>query len=184
MTNGVKRLVPINVDKFVREVREKLNHDDTEHPEVYRNIEDAYEKHLANSGISKSEFLRELMELDSKIFSLTVDHLFTPINWSQVNMKVLWGLRNISTGNLISLNTNEQANSFILRDSGGEMGFAPMTTSSKKNLVEFLSIIQKNNTGGNGPPAASSSNDVVVELDIEKGVNPMNLEVVEVKVIF
>jgi len=175
------------VQKFIDAVRPKLNlfdetADDKIKDDIHQAIEVAYEKHISDAMLSKDSFLSMVHQEDSEVFTWTVNHLFAPINWSRVTMHKLWGVKNTTTGNLVSLGVSKQDDgTFVLRDGGSEMSFSPMTSGNQQHIVEFLKLLQQNPRGENMPVA--SSNEVLVAIDFE-GVNPMNLEVVEIKVIF
>lgn len=171
-----------NVMLFARMVREEMLRDDLEPKDVNRVIEDAYDLHISRNDVPKSDFLKELVSIDEEVHAATVTHLFTPINWSRVKMHKLWGLKNSSTGNLVSLTISDDDDGvFILRDGKDDVGMSPMTTRDHDSLMKFLKIVQQMPVDENVPMATE---EVIVHLEFGERVNPMNLEIVEVKVIF
>lgn len=167
------------IDKFIQRCMSVMSDDSGLHEE----IEVAYEQCIVPNDIKKSEFLRELGEKEPGLFAVVTDHLFTPINWSKVAMKSLWGIKNTATGNLVSLGVSEEKDGvFILRDGGSDISFSPMTSGEHQHILDFLNILQKPPTPAAEAPLAVG--ETIVELDFEKGVNPMNLKIVEIKVIF
>ena len=144
-------------------------------------IEVAYEQNISHSGMKKSDFLTELMQLDHTLYEATVNHLFTPINWSTQKMRTLWAIKNMATGRLVTLGSDpKEENSFNLKESGTEdLDFAPMMTGKQEDAVTFVKMLQQ--------PLDDSPvgiGETLISLEIEKGVNPVNLEVVRVKVIY
>jgi hypothetical protein len=172
----------MSTEKFIKQVKSALKTDDGEdQSKMLPAIEDAYEDHISQSGITKSQFLTELMHENHTLYEATVNHLFTPINWSTQKMRTLWAIKNMATGRLVTLGSDpKEENSFNLRESGtDDLDFAPMMTGKQEDATTFVKMLQQ--------PLDDSPvgiGETLISLEIEQGVNPANLEVVRVKIIY
>ena len=166
-------------DLFYRQVYEAMNKVDGTTEETQRAIEDAYERHIRESGVSKAALMSNLFQRNEAMFAAVMNHLFTPVNWSKVKMRTLWGIKNHGTGNLVSLGKGEN-DGFELKDCGKDILYAPMLTGNEDHARSFLALLQQPLEGQDRP---LSVGEVIISLEIEQGVNPANLEVVRVSVI-
>lgn len=169
---------------MVRPVFETVDEDGRSDVTLPQVIEDAYEKFFSDGNLEKSYILKELCERDPQLFGVTVNHLFTPINWSRVKLRTLFGFRNESTGNLVTLGAGEtdeesEEAQFHLRDAG-DLEYAPMLTGSEEDAQRFLKMLQEP-TGDENPLAIG---DTLVDLQTDDDVNVQNFELVTVKLIF
>lgn len=172
----------MNTERFIKQVRNTMKTDDGEDlDKMLPAIEDAYEDHISQSGVVKSEFLTELMREDHVLYEATVNHLFTPINWSTQKLRTLWAIKNMATGRLVTLGSDpKEENAFNLTESGtDDLDFAPMMTGKQEDATTFVKMLQQ--------PLDDSPvgiGETLISLEIEEGVNPVNLEVVRVKIIY
>ena len=176
----------MNTEKFIEQARKVIEDDpDQEHidyPKLHQAIERAYEDNIAHSGMPKASFLTELMKDDFFLYEITVNHLFTPINWSTQKMRTLWAIKNMATGRLVTLGSDpKEENSFNLKESGtdDDLDFAPMMTGKQEDADTFVKMLQQ--------PLDDSPvgiGETLISLEVEEGVNPVNLEVVRVKIIY
>ena len=179
----------MSTEKFIKQVRDATKTDDEvaglpvyDESKMLPAIEIAYEDHISQSGVAKSEFLTELMHEDASLYKATVNHLFTPINWSTQKMRTLWAIKNTATGRLVTLGSDpKEENSFNLKESGtdDDLDFAPMMTGKEEDANTFVKMLQQ--------PLDDSPvgiGETLISLEIQTGVNPVNLEVVRVKIIY
>lgn len=168
----------IEYNRLVLKEMEKANSDKTT---VHQAIEMAYDRCIA-PNMQKSFFLTVLAGLDDAVFAETVDHLFMPVHWSKVKLRTLWGIKNMSTGNLLTLERNPEDESFLLKESSEEtdnLDYAPMLTGEESDAAVFIKMLQEVPSD-----APLGINETMISLDIDEKINPMNLETTEVRVIF
>ncbi len=171
-----------HVEEFARRVDKEMLRADADRTTVHQTIELAYEQCIVAHEITKSFFLDNLASISEDIFTETVEHLFTPINWSKVKMRVLWGVRNEATGNLLTLERDSERDVYKLKEAGDDpaiLCFAPMMTGNQEDAELFIKMLNQLPT--DAPVGVGES---IVTLDIEEGVNVKNLAAVEVKLIF
>jgi hypothetical protein len=168
------------VDEFIRRVNETMAQEDTE--TIHHAIEDAYEECIVGNAITKSVFLSELAASD-QIFTLTVEHLFTPINWSRVKLRTLWAVRNEATGNLLTLERDEETDVYRLRDSTDDptlLIFAPMLSGSEADTRLFIKMLMEQLP----KDAPVGLGETVVKMSVDEHINLANLKAVQIRLIF
>ena len=185
-----------NVRSFVHAVRRSYAREPFELAHVNMGIETAYEQHIVSVGMNKSDFLRLLAEEDREIFTQTVEHLFTPINWSRVKLRTLWALKNTTTGSLLTLERIQGEDGqrcsqcgtwhgdevFRLIESSEDpdmLTFAPMLSGSEEDMRTFADMLKQI-----PPEEPVYLGTESVTLEINEGVNMANVEPVEIRVIF
>ena len=161
-------------------------------------IERAYDKYIFNNkaGITKSYFLGYLWAecsgnprgCDERIFDRVVDHLFTPMAWSELTIQKHYGIKNTTTGRLVTLMRNESEESgadFLLVECIDQPDLSPMLVRDRDAAEKFITILNRPSTSTSYD---SSSDPVdsgkVVHLDLDENINTGNLEVVEVELLF
>jgi len=170
-----------HVVEFHRLVSKKMNDGGSDKDAVHQAIETAYDRCIA-PHMEKSFFLTTLAGLDDAVFAETVDHLFMPVNWSKVKMRTLWGIKNLVSGNLLTLERNPEAEAFTLKESSKNnenLDYAPMMTGDQNDAEIFIKMLQE--VPGDAPLGI---NETMISLDIDEKVNPNNLEAVVVRVLF
>ena len=166
--------------EFVRRVRRAMEKGDE--TATHQAIEISYEQCIVDHSIAKSDFMKELLAEDAEVFALTMDHLFTPINWSAVKLRVLWGIRNEATGNLLTLERDLEADVYHLKESSDDpavLDFAPMFTGNQEDAETFVRMLSELPT--DAPLGVGES---IVTLRIDEKINVTNLKAVVVKIIF
>lgn len=169
------------VEEYYNRVLAEMNKEDSDPKSVHHVIEVAYDQCIA-AKMQKSFFLAELAPLDKDVFYETVEHLFTPINWNKVKLRTLWAIRNKSTGNLLTLERNAEAETFLLKESSVEtdsLDYAPMLTGEQDDAKMFVKMLQEVPSD-----APLGVNETMISLDIDEKINVVNLETTEVKVIY
>jgi hypothetical protein len=169
-----------NTNDFVNRVCESMvNGTDAE---VHLEIEIAYDECIVPSGISKADFMEELLTMNPGVFSRTMNHLFTPINWSNVKLHSLWGIKNTATERMLTLDRDEENEIYTLTQSEIEqdsvMSCMPMLTGNPDDAKAFISML--NDVPMDAPVGVSDS---LVSLELDERINVANLEVVPVKII-
>jgi len=169
------------VEEFNSVVLKEMDKANSDKTTVRQTIEAAYERCIRDN-MEKSFFLSMLSKMDDHVFAETVDHLFMPVNWSKVKLRTLWGIKNMATGNLLTLERNPEDETFRLKESSEEtdnLDFAPMMTGESDDASMFIKMLQE-------VPADAplGINETMISLDIDEKINPNNLEAVEVRVIF
>lgn len=178
------------IKAFIDSVQNVIEKDSNNVERIQQEIETAYDYYIVNAGISKADFLARLYEQNKEIHELTVDHLFTPVHWSKVTIRNVWGLKNTATGNLISLCANgEEDDSFILRDNDKEFNHPPMLTDDHSLLANFLTIIKNAYENKSVSMQLQEVYEVIESsltvIDLEfNNINPANLKVVKVQIIY
>lgn len=163
-------------------------------------IETAYDKHIFNNkaGMTKSFFLRCLnlkTPLLPEIFDAVVDHLFTPMAWSKITLQKYFGIKNVTSGKLVTLMRNESENKgadFLLIECTDQPDLSPMLVRDRDAAEKFIAILNRPATStatydssGTPPPSANSDpSGRMVHLDLDENINTGNLEVVEVEILF
>ena len=171
-----------NTYDFVQQVRRAMDSDESDECAVHQAVELAYDRCVVGHGTTKGEFLSDLVKLDPEVFTITVNHLFTPINWSTRKLRTLWGIKNMATGNLLTLERDTENDVFKLKESSEDsdaLDFAPMFTGSEDDARLFIKMLQDVPSD-----APLGSNETLVSLSVQERVNVANLEAVEVSVIF
>ena len=107
-----------NVERFAARVKEVIDRERSELEDVHWAIESGYDQDIVPSSMTKSYFLGELHEIDGEVFDITVEHLFTPINWSKLKMTQMWAVKNTPTGLLLTLSHNKESDLFYLSEVG------------------------------------------------------------------
>lgn len=169
------------VKEYCRRVLAEMNKEGSDQTSVHQVIEVAYDQCIA-SQMQKSFFLTQLAPLDETVFSETVEHLFTPINWNKVKLRTLWAIRNTATGNLLTLERNAEEEKFLLKESSEEtdsLDYAPMLTGEQDDAKMFVKMLQEVPSD-----APLGVNETMISLDIDEKINVVNLETTEVKVIY
>ena len=170
------------VGEFIRRVRKPLDDEERNETDVHMAIEVGYEQCIVSSGITKATFLYDLAKEDYEVFAITVNHLFTPINWSKVKLRTLWGVRNEATGNLLTLERDPETDVYHLKETSEDptsLVFAPMMTGSEEDAKLFISMLQQL---PNDAPVGVG--ETLVSLDVDERINLNNREAVLVKIIF
>ncbi len=169
------------VTEYHKRVLAEMNKKGSDKISVQQVIEVAYDQCIA-AKMKKSFFLLELAPMDSGVFAETVEHLFTPINWNKVKLRVLWAIRNTATGNLLTLERNAEAETFLLKESSEDtdnLDYAPMLTGEPDDAKMFVKMLQEVPSD-----APLGVNETMISLDIDEKINVVNLETTEVKVIY
>jgi len=170
-----------HVEEFNKVVLAEMNRAKSDKTSVHQAIEQAYDRCIAQN-MQKSFFLAALAEMDDHVFAETVDHLFMPVNWSKVKLRTLHGIKNMTTGNLLTLERKPEDETFLLKESSEEtddLDYAPMLTGDEADAQMFIKMLQE-------VPADAplGINEQMISLDIDEKINPANLEAIEVRVIF
>jgi hypothetical protein len=170
-----------DVKEYCRRVQEEMNKEDSSKESIQQVIEVAYDQCIA-AQMQKSIFLSALAPMDEAVFSETVDHLFTPINWNKVKLRTLYAIRNTATGNLLTLERNAEKETFLLKESSestDDLDYAPMLTGEHDDAKMFVKMLQEVPSD-----APLGVNETMISLDIDEKINVVNLETTEVKVIY
>ncbi len=170
-----------HVKEYCRRVNEAMNSKDSDKNAVHQAIETSYEVCIADN-MQKSFFLATLAPMDELVFAETVEHLFMPVNWSKVKLRTLWAIKNTATGNLLTLERNAEEEVFSLKESSevtDRLDYAPMLTGEEGDAKMFIKML--NEVPSDAPLGI---NETMISLDIDEKINVVNLEAVEVKVIF
>jgi hypothetical protein len=172
-----------HVVEFHRRVSEEMNRDGSDRKTVQQTIETAYEQCIAGQEITKSFFLSSLHEVgDELVFTETVEHLFMPVNWSRVRLRTLWAIKNMATGNLLTLEKKPEEDSFLLKESSEDtdrLDYAPMLTGEEDDAKMFIKMLAQVPSD-----APLGINETMITMDVDERINVVNLEAAEVKVIF
>lgn len=169
------------VKEYCSRVQVEMDKKESDKDSVHEAIETAYDQCIA-AKMQKSSFLSALATMDEKVFSETVDHLFTPINWSKQKLRTLWAIKNTSTGNLLTLERNTEEETFLLKESSQDtdsLDYAPMLTGAVEDANVFVKMLQEVPSD-----APLGVNESMISLTIDERINVVNLETVEVKVIY
>lgn len=169
-----------HVDEFVESVRVSMVNGTDD--EVNSAIENAYDKHIVTNKLPKADFLEWLAEKNIGVFRATVSHLFTPINWSQVNVRILWGIKNLATGNMLTLERDDDRDLYHLTESTVDnqsvMACTPMLTGKQEDAEMFIKMLE--DVPMDAPIGVGES---LVTLELDQRINVANLVVSEVKII-
>ena len=169
------------VEEYCGRVLAEMDKEGSDQTSVHQVIEVAYDQCIA-AKMQKSFFLSVLAPLDEAVFAETVEHLFTPINWNKVKLRTLWAIRNTATGNLLTLERNDDDKTFLLKESSEDtdnLDYAPMLTGEPDDAKMFVKMLQEVPSD-----APLGVNETMVSLDIDEKINVVNLETTEVKVIY
>ena len=169
------------VEEYCGRVLAEMDKEGSDQTSVHQVIEVAYDQCIA-AKMQKSFFLSVLAPLDEAVFAETVEHLFTPINWNKVKLRTLWAIRNTATGNLLTLERNDDDKTFLLKESSEDtdnLDYAPMLTGEPDDAKMFVKMLQEVPSD-----APLGVNETMISLDIDEKINVVNLETTEVKVIY
>lgn len=155
-------------------------------------IERTYDKHIFNNkaGITKSYFLGYLWAECGGIFDRVVDHLFTPMAWSKLTIQKHYGIKNTTTGRLVTLMRNESEESgadFLLVECIDQPDLSPMLVRDRDAAEKFIAILNRPSTSTSYDSSSSDPEEdsgKVVHLDLDENINTGNLEVIEVELLF
>ena len=186
-------------DEFLATVRAAIQ-DHSDDKIINAAIEKAYNAHIfeKEGGPTKAQLLGYLYSKDAPIFTRVVNHLFTPMAWSELKIQKYYGIENTTTGRLVTLMRNESNESkdmgadFLLVECIDQPDLSPMLVRDEAAAEKFIAILNRPSTSASydssTPPETDSessySDDRVVHLDLDDNINTGNLEVVEVELLF
>ena len=180
---------------FVLDVQEAIDAG-SDDDGIHTAIETAYNKHIFENdvGLTKANFLRYLY-VKCDFHDQVVNHLFTPMAWSKLKMHKCFGIKNSTTGRLVTLMRNETKDSgadFLLVECIDQPDLSPMLVRDSDAAQKFIAILNRPSTSASSDSSApvpaddesSYSDDRVVHLDLDENINTGNLEVVDVEILF
>lgn len=180
-----------NIERFAKRVHAVMEADDKGLRDVNMMIETSYDEDIIPSGMTKGYFLGELKDINGEVFDATVEHLFTPVAWARLKMTQMWGIKYATTGNLLTLTHDREEDQFTLSEvntdstQGREreqMEDIPMLTDNKESAESFVTAIQRDYESRE--PSVAGVGEALMMLNLKDGLNPMNFEVVPVRLIF
>ena len=180
-------------DEFLATVRVAIQ-DHSDDKIINTTIEEAYNTHIfeKEGGPTKAQLLGYLYSKDGPIFTRVVNHLFTPMAWSELTIQKYYGIKNTTTGRLVTLMRNESKDAgadFLLVECIDQPDLSPMLVRDESAAAKFIAILNRPSTSASSEydsstPTESYSDDKVVHLDLDDNINTGNLEVVEVELLF
>jgi len=183
-------------DEFLATVRAAIR-DHSDDKIINAAIEKAYNAHIfeKEGGPTKAQLLGYLYSKDGPIFTRVVNHLFTPMAWSELKIQKYYGIENTTTGRLVTLMRNESKDmgaDFLLVECIDQPDLSPMLVRDESAAEKFIAILNRPSTSASydsstpEEPAVESSysDERVVHLDLDDNINTGNLEVVEVELLF
>ena len=120
-----KLMLSETVHDFVGYVRGK------DASELYESIEYAYARFIVpDENFTKAIFLKCLLEIDWELFDDVVNHLFTPMNWSQIKARKFFAIKDSGSGNLITINMEDPNERYTLETCTVDDDNRPMLMTS------------------------------------------------------
>jgi len=151
-----------------------------------RAIEEAYGKFIVpNEHLTKAEFLKAVLALEPALFDETVNHLFTPMNWSQIKARKFFAIKDTGSGNLITINMEAPNERYTLDTCSVDDDNRPMLMTTHEEAESLMQVFDyQSRVEALLDMVADKGEDVLVSLVANERINLKNLEIVEVELVF
>ena len=154
--------------------------------ELHEAIEYGYAKFIvSHESLSKSRFLANLIEVDRELFHEVVEHLFTPMNWSQIKARKFFAIKDSGSGNLITINMEDPNERYTLETCTVDDDNRPMLMTSHEEAETLMRVFDyQSKVEALLDMVKDNGENVLVSLVVDERINLANLEIIEVELVF
>jgi len=151
-----------------------------------RAIEEAYGKFIVpDEHLTKAEFLKAVMGLEPALFDEVVNHLFTPMNWSQIKARKFFAIKDSGSGNLITINMEDPNEKYTLETCTVDDDNRPMLMTSHEEAETLMRVFDyQSKVEALLDTVKDNGENMLVSLVVDERINLKNLEIIEVELVF